>query len=95
VLEALDRLARDGVHLDYLRVRAFPFGREVQAFLDTHERVFVVEQNRDAQLKSLLLLETDVERSKLSSILHYNGLPIDCHSIEQAITRAIARGAAA
>jgi 2-oxoglutarate/2-oxoacid ferredoxin oxidoreductase subunit alpha len=95
VNEALDRLAAEGLHVNYLRVRAFPFGDEVQRFLDRHDRVFVVEQNRDAQLKSLLRLETEVEHDRLESILHYNGLPIDCHSIERAIVRAIARGAAA
>jgi 2-oxoglutarate ferredoxin oxidoreductase subunit alpha len=80
VREALDTLKRRGVQADYMRVRAFPFGQEVEEFLAAHTQIFVVEQNRDAQLRSLLTLETAVEKSKLRSILHYNGLPIpaDC-----------------
>ena len=56
--EALDRLAAKGIHVDYCRIRAFPFGKKVRQFLEQHERIFVVEQNRDAQLKTLLLPET-------------------------------------
>jgi 2-oxoglutarate ferredoxin oxidoreductase subunit alpha len=76
VREALDSLQRSGVHADYMRLRAFPFGEEVEDFLAEHDLVFVVEQNRDAQMKSLLTLETRVEKSKLRSILHYSGLPM-------------------
>ncbi len=76
VLEALDVLRGGGVQIDYMRVRAFPFGKEVERFLAEHELLFVVEQNRDAQLKALLTLETPVEKSKLHSLLHYNGLPV-------------------
>jgi 2-oxoglutarate ferredoxin oxidoreductase subunit alpha len=76
VREALDLLKRRGVLADYMRVRAFPFGPEVEEFLATHSLIFVVEQNRDAQFRSLLTLETAVEKSKLRSILHYSGLPM-------------------
>jgi 2-oxoglutarate ferredoxin oxidoreductase subunit alpha len=76
VQEALTRLHARGVHLDYMRIRAFPFGEEVEQFLEAHGLIFVVEQNRDAQLRALLTLETGVEKSRLRSILHYNGLPI-------------------
>jgi 2-oxoglutarate/2-oxoacid ferredoxin oxidoreductase subunit alpha len=76
VREALDILKRRGAQLDYMRVRSFPFGHEVEEFLASHTMLFVVEQNRDAQLKSLLTLETKVEKAKLRSILHYSGLPI-------------------
>ncbi len=76
VNEALDLLKTQGVTLDYLRIRAFPFGAEVEKFLAEHETLFVVEQNRDAQLRSLLTLETAVEKSKLKSLLHYSGLPV-------------------
>ena len=76
VKEAIAVLRRRGVNLDYLRVRAFPFGEEVEAFLASHSQIFVVEQNRDAQLKSLLTLETAVQKEKLHSILQYSGLPI-------------------
>jgi len=85
VNEAIDILKRRGVHLDYLRVRGFPFGREVEEFLATHETIFVIEQNRDAQLKSLLTLETGVEKSKLRSILHYSGMPMSSDSVVDAM----------
>jgi 2-oxoglutarate/2-oxoacid ferredoxin oxidoreductase subunit alpha len=95
VREALDVLAREGTEVNYLRVRGFPFGRPVEEFLDNHDRIFVVEQNRDAQLKSLLLLETSVEKHKLFSILHYGGMPIDSGCIISGISAALDKGAAA
>ncbi|MBM4209068.1 MAG: 2-oxoacid:acceptor oxidoreductase subunit alpha [Gammaproteobacteria bacterium] len=75
VREALDVIAARGVHLDYMRVRGFPFSEEVEKFLADHEIIYVVEQNRDAQFKSLLTLETRVDKAKLRSLLHYSGLP--------------------
>jgi 2-oxoglutarate/2-oxoacid ferredoxin oxidoreductase subunit alpha len=90
VREALDILGRRGIHADYLRVRGFPFGQEVENFLAAHETVFVVEQNRDAQLKSLLILETAVEKSKLQSILHYSGLPISSDCIVDGVLASLA-----
>ncbi|MES1189694.1 MAG: 2-oxoacid:acceptor oxidoreductase subunit alpha [Steroidobacter sp.] len=89
VQEAMDVLKRRGQHVDYMRVRAFPFGEEVEAFLKSHEQIFVVEQNRDAQLKSLLILETAVEKSKLYSVLHYSGLPIPASFIVDGISKVI------
>jgi 2-oxoglutarate ferredoxin oxidoreductase subunit alpha len=74
VKEALDRLAEDGIHLNYLRVRGFPFNAEVEAFIDAHDEVFVVEQNRDAQLRSLLINETSADKTKLISVLDYAGM---------------------
>jgi 2-oxoglutarate ferredoxin oxidoreductase subunit alpha len=85
VLEALDILKRRGIQLDYMRVRSFPFGQEVEEFLAAHSLLFVVEQNRDAQLKSLLTLETAVEKAKLRSILHYSGLPISSTCIVEGV----------
>src|SRR5690606_19380445 len=64
-VEAIDLLATDGVPLDYMRVRGFPFGDDVRRFLESHDVTFVVEQNRDAQLRSLLMLETAVPIEKL------------------------------
>ena len=80
VIEARDRLAEQGIHADYLRIRAFPFSAEVVEFLHDHATIFVVEQNRDAQMKSLLMLEANDIADRLVSILHYNGMPIpsDC-----------------
>ncbi len=95
VREARDRLAASGVGTSYLRVRAFPFGKAVQEFLDAHDRIYVVEQNRDAQLRALLLLETRVEQDKLVPVLHYDGLPVTAASIVDGINQDMARGKAA
>jgi 2-oxoglutarate/2-oxoacid ferredoxin oxidoreductase subunit alpha len=85
VHEALDLLKAQGVHVDYLRIRAFPFGAEVERFLADHKTIFVVEQNRDAQLKSLLTLETAVLKSQLRSLLHYSGLPVSSKFIVDGV----------
>jgi 2-oxoglutarate ferredoxin oxidoreductase subunit alpha len=85
IREALDVLGRQNVPVDYLRVRAFPFNNDVEVFLKSHSTIFVVEQNRDAQLKSLLTLETAVEKSKLHSILSYSGLPMSAQPIVDGI----------
>ena len=95
VREARDRLAQQGVELSYLRVRAFPFGPEVEDFLDRHERIFVVEQNRDHQLRTLLINETETPKRKLVPVLHYNGMPIDSDGIVAAVEAAIRREVAA
>jgi 2-oxoglutarate/2-oxoacid ferredoxin oxidoreductase subunit alpha len=95
VLEARERLRERGVRLDVLRVRSFPFGPEVREFLEAHERTFVVEQNRDAQLRSLLALETDYPKGRLQSILNYGGLPMDCRCVVAAIEAAEASRRAA
>lgn len=76
VQEALDILREKGIHADYMRVRAFPFNDEVTHFVESHETVYVVEQNRDAQLRSLLILETNTDARKLIPVLHYSGMPI-------------------
>ena len=85
VREAMDILKADGVGIDYMRVRGFPFGAEVEQFLAAHRVLFVVEQNRDAQLKSLLTLESAVEKSKLRALLHYSGLPISSGFIVEGV----------
>ena len=70
------------VKTSYFRLRAYPFNDDLAAFIDAHERVYVIEQNRDAQLLQLMKLETTPDRQKkLRSVLHYNGLPIDARSI--------------
>jgi 2-oxoglutarate/2-oxoacid ferredoxin oxidoreductase subunit alpha len=76
IREAIDVLKTSGVTVNYMRVRSFPFTEDVERFLSMHEVIFVVEQNRDAQFRSLLTLETAVEKAKLRSLLHYDGLPI-------------------
>jgi 2-oxoglutarate/2-oxoacid ferredoxin oxidoreductase subunit alpha len=95
VQEAVDRLARDGIYVNYCRIRSFPFTKKVQRFLEQHDRIFVVDQNRDAQLKSLLALETEYPKSQMHSILSYGGLPLDCRCIIEAIRDANAEEAAA
>jgi 2-oxoglutarate ferredoxin oxidoreductase subunit alpha len=95
VREALANLRRSGTAIDYLRVRGFPFGAEVEEFLAAHQTIFVVEQNRDAQLRSLLVLETAVDKQKLRSILHYNGSPMPASCIVDGINSALAKGVAA
>ena len=81
----IDVLKRRGIGVDYMRVRSFPFSEDVERFLAAHELLFVVEQNRDAQLRSLLTLETAVEKSKLRSLLHYSGLPISSAFIVEGV----------
>jgi 2-oxoglutarate/2-oxoacid ferredoxin oxidoreductase subunit alpha len=76
VLEARDALLAEGVSTEYLRVRGFPFGEAVKRFLDEHETIFVVEQNRDAQLRTLLTIETECPKSKLVSVRYYGGQPL-------------------
>jgi 2-oxoglutarate/2-oxoacid ferredoxin oxidoreductase subunit alpha len=90
VREARVHLSAQGLHTNYLRVRAFPFGPEVEAFLQAHRLIFVVEQNRDAQLRSLLIMETGVEKSRLRSILHYNGLPIPASYVVNGVAGVLA-----
>ena len=85
--ESRDQLAREtGTVCAYLRLRAYPFTSELGNFIDRHKRVYVVEQNRDAQMLSLMRLELGSERiAKLRKVLHYNGLPIDARSITDDI----------
>ncbi len=85
VHEALDLLAKQGVVADFMRVKGFPFDEEVQAFLCEHEFSFVVEQNRDAQLRSLLLLETPVLKEQLRSVLIYGGFPLSARHVIDGI----------
>ncbi len=83
--EAQDLLAEEGIVLDSCRVRGFPFGAEVRDFIDSHERVFVVEQNRDAQMRSLLINELDCDPAKLIAVTYYAGLSISADFIQQSI----------
>lgn len=89
VQEAVTILKRRGIEVDYLRIRAFPFGPEVDQFLAAHETNFVIEQNRDAQLKSLLTLETAVDKARLRSILHYAGMPLNAQTVVDGVIAAI------
>ena len=86
VKEALDRLADNGVHLDYLRIRGFPFHDAVEGFIEAHDLIFVVEQNRDAQLKTLLIAETEADKAKLVSVLDYAGMPANPRFIVEGVS---------
>jgi 2-oxoglutarate ferredoxin oxidoreductase subunit alpha len=83
--EALEGLAAEGIHLDTLRIRAFPFADTVANFVLAHDCVFVVEQNRDAQLRTLLVNECELDPARLIRILHYDGTPITARFIRKAI----------
>ena len=92
-VEAMDLLAKDGVPLDYMRVRGFPFGDEVRKFLESHEVNFIVEQNRDGQLRSLLMLETGVHVEKLESVRYYGGFPMSAHHVISGVKARLERAA--
>jgi 2-oxoglutarate ferredoxin oxidoreductase subunit alpha len=85
--ESCDQLLQESnIATDYLRVRAYPFTQEVHDFIKGHDRVYVVEQNRDAQMFQLIKLDIAADQvTKLRSVLHYNGLPIDARSVTDAI----------
>ena len=87
--EADEILAEHGIVVDLLRVRGFPFGDEVAAFIAAHDKVFVVEQNRDAQLRSLLINELEIDPARLPKILHYDGTPITARFIAGAIAERV------
>lgn len=89
VTEARARLEANGVLVDYMRVRAFPFTEDVEAFMADHDAVFIVEQNRDAQLHNLLLTETKVPREKLVSVLHYSGEPLNYKFVYEELMQRI------
>jgi 2-oxoglutarate ferredoxin oxidoreductase subunit alpha len=85
--EARIMLDEDGLHLDTLRVRAYPFADSIRDFVLAHDSVFVVEQNRDAQLRTLLAEQFDLDPARLIPILHYDGTPITARFISHAIAR--------
>jgi 2-oxoglutarate ferredoxin oxidoreductase subunit alpha len=90
--EALEALEGSGHHLDALRVRAFPFSDEVYAFIRAHDEVFVVEQNRDAQLRTLIVTEGEIDPARLKPVVHFDGTPITARFlIERIGTQLTAR----
>lgn len=90
VREAIDRLREQGVACDYMRVRGFPFAAAIGDFLRSHAQIFVIEQNRDAQLRSLLALETGVARDRMTAILDYGGLPLTADVVVHAVAQQTA-----
>ena len=83
--EALDVLTANGIHIDAMRLRAFPFPASVENFIAEHDKVFVVEQNRDGQMQSLLVNELAIDPARLIKVLHYDGTPITARFITQFI----------
>jgi 2-oxoglutarate ferredoxin oxidoreductase subunit alpha len=83
--EAFELLQEDGIVVDGLRMRAFPFHEDVEKFVAAHDMVFLVEQNRDAQLRTLLMTECEMDPAKLTPVLHYDGTPITARFIAGAI----------
>jgi 2-oxoglutarate ferredoxin oxidoreductase subunit alpha len=93
--EAIDRLAEQNVALNYCRARAFPFSDEVKKFIQQHDVVYVVEQNRDAQLRTLLMLDCEADPTKLVSLLHYNGMPLNADFVVENVLQEQSKGRAA
>jgi 2-oxoglutarate ferredoxin oxidoreductase subunit alpha len=85
VLEALDLLAQQGIGADFMRLRGFPFDEIVEEFINEHEMNFIIEQNRDAQLRSLITLETNVSKNRLRSVLVYGGFPLSAKHVIDGI----------
>lgn len=88
-LEAVDLLAEHGIKADAMRIRAFPFNDKVKKFIDEHEQVFVIEQNRDAQMRTLLMTEVGIAPHKLRSILNYDGMPITARNILKQVKQQL------
>jgi 2-oxoglutarate/2-oxoacid ferredoxin oxidoreductase subunit alpha len=86
--EAMDLLLAEGKTFDAICLKSFPFDHRVKAFIDTHDKVFVIEQNRDAQMKSLLMIELGINPEKLISVLNYDGMPITADYIYKEISSA-------
>ena len=95
VKESLERLQEDDIGVNYCRIKAFPFNDAVREFLDNHEQVYVVEQNRDAQLRSLLILDLEIDPARLVPVLHYDGMPLNARFVTERILAEMAKSRAA
>jgi 2-oxoglutarate ferredoxin oxidoreductase subunit alpha len=87
VREGIEELERQGIKANFMRVKGFPFGGTVEEFLRAHETVFVVEQNRDAQLRTLLVNETGIDKERLKSVLAYGGFPLSSYQVVDGVKR--------
>lgn len=92
VREAIANLAAKGHMINHMRIRAFPFGDEVKAFADRHDHLFVVEQNRDGQMRHLLIAEADIEADKLAQVTNYDGMPLTAAFVEDAVAGMLEAG---
>ncbi len=88
-IEAIDLLAENGLHFNAMRLKAFPFTKEVHEFIDNHDEIYVIEQNRDAQCRTILITELNINLSKLKSVLNYDGFPITAQFISEKIITKI------
>ena len=86
--EAIINLKKNGIGVNYCQIKAFPFQSSIKKFIDKHKRVYIVEQNRDAQMRSLIMLDLEVDADKLLSILHYNGNPIYANVISDELMKS-------
>jgi 2-oxoglutarate ferredoxin oxidoreductase subunit alpha len=89
--EAIEMLDKKGIALDTMRLRGFPFQDEVLEFIDQHKKLFVIEQNRDGQMRTLLINELGIVLNKLVSVTHIDGTPIDARYISQSIEAVLAK----
>ncbi len=87
--EAMDLMKEDGLIFDAIRIKSFPFTKEVEDFINSHKRIFVIEQNRDAQMKSLLMIELQADPNKLFSVLNYDGMPITADHIINQVSKVL------
>jgi 2-oxoglutarate ferredoxin oxidoreductase subunit alpha len=83
--EAAEILAADGMPMDIMRVRGFPFHQDIVDFIEAHDTIFIVEQNRDAQLRTLVINECGIDPARLVPVLHYDGTPITAQFISEGI----------
>jgi 2-oxoglutarate/2-oxoacid ferredoxin oxidoreductase subunit alpha len=95
VREALVNLKEKNVGVNYCRIKAFPFDDAVREFLDQHDQIYVVEQNRDAQLRSLLILDLEIDPARLVPVLHYDGMPLNARFVTDRVLAEMAKGRAA
>jgi 2-oxoglutarate ferredoxin oxidoreductase subunit alpha len=93
VKEAVEDLAARGIAADYLRVRGFPFHHSIADFVRAHENVFIVEQNRDAQLRSMITLETGIPRDRMNSLRRYGGLPLSARDVVEDVVARLEQSA--
>jgi len=94
VVEALDRLGQEGIRINMMRLRGFPFSDEIRAFCARHDRILVVEQNRDAQMRTLLIVEAGIPAEKLMPVLSYDGTPLAAATVLDAVRKQNLRPAA-
>jgi len=96
IREARDRMSDLGIaDLDYMRIKAFPFNDQVADFISSYEQVFIVEQNRDAQLRQLLSIELEIDPNKMVPLLSYDGMPVSSDFIVEAVSEKMSKGQAA